>query len=814
MNQKTARKAIKAKHYQEGWELSQSEYQLQQNLKKTGRKAGARTVALKAACCLFLFLSLQAEGYSQKLTQTIRGKIIDQESQTPIIGASVVIVGTDPLLGSSSGVDGSFEIKDVPVGRHTVKISSIGYEEAAIPELLVGSGKEIVLTIRLLESFTQLNEIVVTAEPEKGQPLNDMATVSARSFTVEETQRYAASLNDPGRMVLSFAGVSSDDDGSNEIVVRGNSPRGVQWRIEGIEVPNPNHFGEEGSSGGGISMMSANMMDASDFYTGAFPAEYGNAYSGIFEINLRNGNNQKREYAAQVGLLGVDFAAEGPFSNDYNGSYLVNYRYSTLGILSELGVDAFGSAIPIFQDLSYKFHLPTKKAGVFNIWGIGGLSKQIMEEEEGKGFDYRYNMGVAGLSHRFMLSEKTYLETILTASRSLNAYEFFEREDQFEYSDEFGKTNYRGSWLLNHKVNAKNTFRGGFIASHEQYDLLRAFSDVDTSAIEVDAAGSTQLLQGYGQWKTRLTENVTLNAGLHAMFLALNKNYSLEPRLGVRWAVTPNQSLNAGFGVHSKMEPLIIYFSRGKDNSLPNEDLDFMKAFHYVVGYEYAFSTDWLFKSELYYQQLRNVPIADAGTDDPEWLGYSIINYNGGFVNHALVNEGKGRNYGLELTLEKFFTRNYYLTMTGSFYESKYTGRDGIERDTRFNGNFNANLLFGKEFHVGRSDNNIVGINIRTLTSGGRRGTPIMLQASRMEGEAVYDWTNRYNEREGVYFRTDVRLSYRRNKPKHATIWSLDVQNVTNRQNVWGKEYDSKAGEIKTYYQMGLIPVLNYRIEF
>lgn len=813
MKQQPSESTLKAKHYQEGWMLSQLELQRQENPKKQGQRAEKKALSRKVLLGLFLLLGLQLQGFAQKHSQTIRGKIIDQESQAPIIGATVIIVGTDPLLGASSGLDGAFEIKEVPVGRHTIRISSIGYEEAAIPELLLGSGKEVVLTIRLQESFTQLQEIVVTSEPEKGRPINEMATVSARSFSVEETQRYAASMNDPARMVLSFAGVSSSDDGSNEIVVRGNSPRGVLWRIEGIEVPNPNHFGLEGAAGGGISMLSANMMDASDFYTGAFPAEYGNAYSGVFDINFRKGNNQKREYAAQIGLMGVDFAAEGPFSKDYKGSYLVNYRYSTLGILSKLGLDVFGSAIPIFQDLSYKIHLPTKNKGVFNIWGIGGLSGQDYSEE-GESYDFGYNMGVTGLSHRILLSENTYMETTLTASRSLNTDETTIPAEQIQFQNQFEKTTLRASWLLNRKLNTKNTLRAGIITSLEQFDLLQQYSDADTSATQIDASGETQLYQAFGQWKSRLTESLTLNAGLHSMYLALNQNYSLEPRLGLRWTISPKQTLNAGFGVHSKMEPLSIYFSRHKDQNLPNKNLEFMRAYHYILGYEYALSPNLLLKSELYYQQLGNVPIARAGTDAPEWLGYSTINYNGGLVNHPLINEGEGRNYGLDLSLEKFLTNDYYFTLTGSLYESKYTGRDGIERDTRFNGNFNTNLLFGKEFHVGRTGNNTIGVNIRTLTTGGRRWTPVLLEASRESGEAVYDWKRRYQEKEGMYFRTDLRLSYRRNKASHSSIWSLDIQNVSNHQNVWGKQYDTETGDIKTYYQMGLIPVLNYRIEF
>lgn len=481
--------------------------------------------------------------------------------------------------------------------------------------------------------------------------------------------------------------------------------------------------------------------------------------------------------------------------------------------MKELGVEAFGDAIPVYQDLSWKIHLPAGKKGVFNFWGIGGLSRQSVKDEKDEA-DFHYNMWVSGLSHRILLSDKTYLETILTAAKSLNAYEHLDKEEIFHYNDNFEKTTYRGSVLVNHKLSHLHTLRTGLIVSHERFDLQQGYEDADTSLVQVAGNGDTQLLQGYAQWKARLSRDLTLNAGLHSMYLGLNGHYTLEPRLGMRWAMSPGQSLNAGFGIHSKMEPLVIYFSRYKDGRLPNKNLDFMKAWHYILGYENAFRPDWLLKAEVYYQQLTNVPIAARGTDLPEWLVYSTINYRGGEVNFPLVNEGSGRNYGIELSLEKFFTHNYYLTLSGSLYQSKYTGRDGVERDSRFNGNYTLNMLVGKEFHVGRSANNIIGINLRTLSAGGNRWTPVLPEASRQKGEGVYDWSRPFAEREGLYFRTDLRLSYRRNKPRHASIWSLDIQNVSNHRNVWGKYYDSREEEVKTEYQVGLIPVLSYRLEF
>ena len=250
---------------------------------------------------------------AQELTQTIRGNVLDKENQKSLIGAEVVVLTTEPIMGNTTDLDGYFRIEKMPVGRHILQVNYLGYEPITIPNLLVTSGKEIVLNLELLESAVQLEVAVVVAKHDKTGTLNEMATVSARSFSVEETARYAGSFYDPARMATNYAGVAvgASDDLTNEIVVRGNSPRGVMWRLEGVEIPNPNHFSAMGNSGGGISMLSSSTLANSDFYTGAFPVEFGNALSGVFDLNLRKGNNEKREYAF---MLGVEVAEEGPFA--------------------------------------------------------------------------------------------------------------------------------------------------------------------------------------------------------------------------------------------------------------------------------------------------------------------------------------------------------------------------------------------------------------------------------------------------------------------------------------------------------------------
>jgi len=763
----------------------------------------------------------------QELTQTVKGQIVDAQSLSPIPGATVLVTTVDPAKGAVTDLDGYFKIEKVPVGRHTLQVTFVGYENKVVPEVLVGSGKEVVLNLQLTESFIEMEELVVTAaQQDKGAPLNDFATVSAKSINVEETNRYAATFDDPARAALSFAGVrGGGDDITNEIVIRGNSPRGMLWRVEGVEIANPNHFAEEGASAGGISILSNNMLANSDFFTGAFPAQYGNALSGVFDINLRKGNTDKREYSFQAGLIGLAFAAEGPIKQGSKASYLVNYRYSTLTLLDQLGLlPIFGDEELVFQDLSYKVHVPTEKAGSFSLWGLGGLSRQtevaVPEDQSYFNSNFRSNMGATGLSHVYFLNNDTFIETKLTTSLGLNGYDEDSLKMQVYNKESFLKKDYRLSSMINQKFNARNTLRSGFIISSLGYDLVNSYYNNidDVTYTGLDAEGNMMMLQGFSQWQYRAGENVTLNSGFHYTHLFLENQLSIEPRLGMKWELAPGSSINAGLGIHSRTESASLYLTKERldDGSFVqhNRDLELTKAAHFVVGYEKQLSESVRLKAETYYQYLYNVPIADGGNTD-EWAPtFSILNAKAGYTDRELVNEGTGKNYGLELTLEKFLTNGFYYTVTSSLYQSKYTGADGIERNTRFNGNFTGNFIAGKEFKVGRAKNHLLGFNTRVIYAGGNRKIPINLEESQAQDRTVWDYVNAYEERLPDYARLDVGVSYRRNKPTISSVLSLNVQNVTARYNVFGEYFDSHTDRVETFQQLGFLPNLSYRIEF
>ncbi|MBX2967253.1 MAG: TonB-dependent receptor [Cyclobacteriaceae bacterium] len=762
--------------------------------------------------------------YAQPLTQTLRGKIIDQVTQSPLPGATIMVLNTDPLIGATTDVDGEFKIQKLPVGTYTIRVSFIGYKDFILPNVIVNSGKEVVLNIPIEEDIVQIDEIVVTAI-EKDRTVNDMILISGRTFSVEETRKFAAAINDPARTAASFSGVVSTDDGNNNISIRGNNPYGLLWRMEGIDIPNPNHFVSPGASGGGISILSSQLLTNSDFMTGAFSAEYGNALSGVFDLSFRKGNNEKREFTVQAGFLGTDFAAEGPIAKNYKGSYLINYRYSTLSILSKIGVP-LGDYITNFQDLSLNIHLPVGKRNAITIFGFGGLSDQKNKAKKDSlawenDFDryssnYFSNTGALGIKHAYMMNKNNFLQTTVLASGNELGDITYKLDDGYNnqrwYDGNFVNSKITVSSVLNTKLSARYSMRSGVYLNQLNYSLRQQSYHTDVSQFQTDinSKGNTQSIQAFSQVNIKASEKLTLNAGVHYLQFLLNNSLSVEPRFSASYALDESNRISMGYGLHSQIQPLGTYFGEYEQDDqviLANKNLGLSKSHHFVVGYDRSLNPYLRMKVETYYQHLFNIPIA-AGVNET----YSIINQEWSYQTDPLVNEGLGKNYGVEFTLEQFTHNNLYFLLSTSVYNSLYKTQENIWRNTRYNGNANMTFTAGKEFNMKK--NRVFGLNVRSIYSGGLRTTPIDLEQSLADGETVYFENRAFEDQNPAYFRTDVRLSLKRNKPKSTHTLALDIQNVSNRKNIYGNFFEPLTGKITTVYQTPLIPVLSYKIEF
>lgn len=778
----------------------------------------------KITVLIITLLAVVSHIIANNYSQTVRGYITDKDTKMPLFGVNIIIAGSDPPQGASTDMDGYFKIESVTVGRISLQLSCLGYETQIIPNVIVGTGKEVFLNFEMQESLINLSEVEITSSVEKGEINNEMSLISARQVTVEETQRFAGSLDDPSRMVSAFAGVSSDPLGNNDIVVRGNSPKGILWKLEGIDIPNPNHFSDESTTGGPINALSSNMLANSDFFTGAFAPEYGNAISGIFDVRMRTGNNEKPEFTVGIGVLGMDLAAEGPLKKGYSGSYLFNYRYSSLSLLDNLGVVDYGG-IPRYQDLTFKVNLPAGKTGSFCLFGLGGMSglddnfsdtEEIIRERS----DYSSHMGTIGLIHYYHLSPNSYFKTSISTSANGSSVDYYELDNNavMELTSKgfWNKTTFRGAISFSKKFNASHRLMAGTSYDHYYYDMRDQYLDKDIDIwkngilLKKDAG----LLQAYITWKYRINPKLTMVSGLHYTQFMLNNALAVEPRLALNWNVGSKQTISAGYGQHSMIESIVTHYITVYDeNNLPHQpniDLDLTKSDHYILGYEHRLTKKLNAKVEIYYQNLHSVPNENIDTSY-----FSLINESHGYIDKELVSKGKGYNYGLELTFERYFYDSWYFMLSGSIFDSKYKASDGKWRNTRYNTSYAANFLVGKEFTIGNHEKgNKLNLNAKFFTNGGNRYIPLNLEESREQGKSIYNTANAFDSNLDEVYQVNFTVSYSINRPKVRHEIYIDIYNVFNSNARVQEYYDEYKQDVGYYTQLDMIPNIMYKIHF
>jgi hypothetical protein len=773
-----------------------------------------------------IFLTQTA--FSQAITQTVKGEVTDNETKVPLIGATVVVLGTNPLLGATTDMNGNFKLTKVPIGRYNVQFNYMGYDPLIVSEVLVSSGKETVINIGLKQSVNQVDEVTVKAHSNKDKPLNTMASISARSFTVEETRRYAGGVDDPARLVSAFAGVTVGNIQDNAIIIRGNSPKGLSWRLEGVEIPNPNHFSGGNVAGGGIvTIFSSQLLSNSDFFTGAFPAEYGNALAGVFDMKLRCGNNEKRETTFQAGMLGIDISSEGPFVKGKNATYLFNYRYSTFSLVSLLGILPDGvSQIPKYQDLSFKFNFPTKKLGTFSLWGIGGIDNNQEQNELDSTkwvtdwdrifYNWDLTTGAIGLTHKLIAGKKTYINSTLAASATINKMNQTSLDNNLIQRPYWGFTDNTGkitlSSFVNHKFSSKCTVKAGFNFNVLYYnlDMNSVINNIpETYQNFVKEKGHSQFTDAYVESKYDITGNFSVNAGVNASYFALNNDFSIDPRISFKWEFYPKHSLSFGYGKHSQMEELKFYLINRNVNgtvSYPNKNLDLSHAQHFILGYDWLINDNLRLKIEPYYQHLYNVP----GIPDSS---YSFINFRQEWMfRDSLANNSSGRNIGIDFTLERFLKNNYYYLITASLFDSKYKGDDGVWHNTRFDKGFVVNLLIGKEFFL--KNRNVLGLNAKLNYMGGERISPIDVEKTEQKRAIVYDESKAFADQLPSRYNLDLSITYRINKKKHSGVWALQLKNALGSPENYGDYFNFRTNKIENSSAKVILPVLSYKIEF
>lgn len=754
----------------------------------------------------------------QKPTQTIRGIVTDSKTNIPIEYASVKILG-DFSLGTITDSLGRFRINNVPVGRYNIQASTIEYNTNIVSEIPVTSSKEVHVELPIDENIHYLDEVIIHPEIKKDRLLNPIAITGGRMISMEEAGRFANGFDDPARLSAAFAGVAGNI-GTNAVAIRGNSPQFTQWRLEGIEIPNPTHFADLSGLGGGfLSALSTQVIGNSDFLNGAFPAEYSNALSGIFDMQIRNGNNQKYEHTFQVGLLGIDLASEGPISRKQGSSYIFNYRFSNTSL-------ATGNDINLkYQDLSFKLNFPTQRAGTFSIWGVGLIDRNktaplertkwetLGDRQSG---DYKLDKSAGGITHKYFIDENTYVRSSLSATYSKD-HTLVDQQTESEpvqvSNIQNAKCDIVFNTYLNNKFSSKHINRTGVTITALQYNLDYRVSPnfgLNRPMEQISKAnGESAVLSAYSSSVINLSNSLTTSLGVNAQYFTLNKNWSIEPRVAFKWRINPKHALALAYGLHSRREKLDYYFIERKINERTesNRYLDFSKAHHFGLTYDWSISQNLHLKIEPYYQYLYHIPIEENSS-------FSIINYQEFYLDRILTNKGLGKNFGIDITLEQYMKSGFYYMITGSLFKSKYKGGDHIWRNTRLDKRYMLNILAGKEWMIGKLKQNVLSVNGRLFFQGGGRYTPVDEERTYEEHDIVFDEAKAYSKRFNPSFNGDISISYRINKKKISHEFSLKILNVGMSTGMHFYEYNENTDKIKKTDGLGMIPNISYKIYF
>jgi len=769
--------------------------------------------------------------------QSLRGIIRDADNGAYLKGVKVQLIPTvaqnsliEPVLTDSIGV---FRFPTLKAGYYRCEVSLNGFEYRAFTEISVASGKETALDIALRRASVALPELTVSADNigrRRSQVLSEI------SLTREQTLRYPATFFDPTRLAQAAPGVAGADDQANGISVRGHTPNAVRWRLEGVDIVNPNHLPGAGTfsdlpaaASGGVLMFSAQLIDRSALLTGAFPAGYGDATGGIMDIYLRRGNTEHPEYTVQAGLIGVDLAAEGPFSRQKKASYLVNYRYSFVGLLGQMGI-SFGNESIAFQDLSLNLHFPTKKAGEFTFFGMGGQSSNVFAHTENRDeikaykelldIDYSGKTGLAGVTHLISLGKKAWLKTVLIGSiqqneRTINSV----FADITENSRESGTdSRMAGNATAQRRINNQNRLRGGLNWSSRQFDgRSRRIQEVYYRS----SPEPLHFWQPWAEWEwNSAAQKTTLKGGLHTHLAAFNGNFSVEPRLMATHRLSKKSLISGSWGLYSEAQPTWLYAGidsvetgAGHQDLMYHRELNFTRSQQASLRFDYRVNQHIRVYSEVFAQQLWDIPISFSQSN-----AFSLVNQVEGLISKdALTNGGRGRHYGIEITVERLFNNGLFWNTNLTFLKVDYTGSDKVWRQSRWSAGNIANITVGKEWLIAPKGARLrtFGVSGRATYRDGFLDVPVTADRNPFDTRVRVQNAPVYTKRLPDFYRIDLRCYWKRHiADRRNSTFAIDFQNVTNARNVAYYYYEPFTQKTATKLQLGLIPNLSWKLEF
>lgn len=758
--------------------------------------------------------------------QTVKGTVLEIFTETPIEGVEIKILKEGVAIKSAvSNAAGNFKITNIEIGTYDVLFRHINYEAFISPGVEISVSKEIVLDVDMALSSVSLSEIEVTPPKLRGKPVNEMATTSSYSIQADDAKRIAGGLDDPIRVAGTLPGVTSATGFSeNFISIRGNSPRALKYMMEGIELPNPTHFARIGSAGGTFTLFSLQLLDKSDFYTGAFSAEYGNALGGVFDAKFRKGNSEKYEHIIQAGVLGLDIASEGPLSKNKKASYAFNYRYGLVGLARLIGYPTQ----PVYQDFSFTLNFPLNNRSNLKLFAIGGTSLRdrnaetdstLWEESiDRTNLVLKSEMGTLGAVYKYFLTDRTVFKATAAASYTNQIDNKQYVNDDYSVIDQ--RKNEYSSLPLSIAASIKHKFSKhhfhvtgfNFVNTFHDWRSSRYLFRTQSFVTPFNGSGVSNEFKAYTLSKFFLSDQWAVNAGLHYTSYDVNAGQAIEPRVSIDYRINDKHALSASYGMHSQIEHFATYWFTDRSNEAnlhPNRSLGFARSNHYILGYKGKVWTNHSLRIEAYYQDLYDIPVDPFGS-------FSMINMTELNQIRLLNNNGTGQNYGIDIGFERYTENGLYYILNGSLFRSFYRGGDGVQRSTAYDNMYNVKILIGKEYKLKEKDGKYKAFawNTNLASLGGQPYTPVDLDASELEQETIYNESIAFTKRDKPLVILDFTFSYKINSEKRRSVWSIQIKNLFSNGNAIYREYDTVTKREVTIPSSSIFPVVSYRLEF
>ncbi|NWF89911.1 MAG: TonB-dependent receptor [Ignavibacteriaceae bacterium] len=740
----------------------------------------------------------------QEASCEIYGRVIDAASRQPLVGANIILAGTN--LGTASDINGEFRLTNIKPNTYKVRVSLIGYNSITKTDVTVSNARPVQLDFELTEQILQLENIIVKADYFSRIPTE---VLSVKNFSYEEIRRTPGGFEDVIRALSVLPGVAQAEPGRNDLVVRGGAPSENLYIVDGIEVSNINHFGTQGASGGSLSYINLDFVKETSFSTGGFSAKYGDKLSSILNISLRNGRNDRLGGKATISATQFGLNIEGPMST--NSNFIFSARRSYLDFIFKAAGFGF---VPEYYDVLSKFNIKLNNENSLNYLFIGAFDNVRYFNETA---DQRFN------NSRILGSDQTQYFTGLSWTNIFNKG-FFDLTLGRNYID--FNTVQRDSLLnpifQNKSLEAENSIRGNLIyklsPSSElnagfNFKFIKFHSDIILPTFRTsfgDSLPNTELNSKsnfikssiYVVYHQHLFERLFTNFGVRLdYFDPLITKFYLSPRLSVSYEVSDLTSLNFSTGVYHQA-PSYIWLLADKANT----NLKNVRADHFVLGIDHLIREDVLLKVEGFIKNYKNYPasiirpylvLANSGSG----YGGSENNFFS-FGLEPLTSQGKGLSRGIEVSVQKKLSElPYYGLMSLTLSKTNFTAIDGIEKNGSYDQtwiiNFSGGYKFDEEWEA----------SLKFRFASGMPYTPFNPDGSQN--------INLYNtERMKLNHSLDLRID----KHWYFDTWTLityiDIQNIYNRKNSATIRWDPRTQSVDAESSIGILPSIGVSVEF